>query len=330
MKRITISDIAKAAGVSKATVSRVLSKPGIVNKETRVRILEIMERMNYIPNQLAQGLAGAPTRTIGVVIDELSNPFFIEIAEGVDWVLNSQNYSMQLSSSRWIEERETALARSLISSRVDGVLLAPVRPDSPAIQMLKQSGIPLVIINCIPVDTEISYVTCDNRSGGRLAADYINKLQKEQTIVITGFEHQSLKDRITGFLEGFNTNQGPVRRYQGIKTFGDGYDLVPILMTRDQIHEKKTVLFVTNDNVTLGIMEHLAELSVPIPDKVAIVGYDDIRLSSMCRIPLTTVSQSIRDIGRIAAMELLDLMAHPDSPPRKHLLSPRFVIRESS
>ncbi|WP_020614112.1 LacI family DNA-binding transcriptional regulator [Sediminispirochaeta bajacaliforniensis] len=330
MNKVTIMDIAKAAGVSKSTVSRVLSRPDMVNSKTRNRVLELMKQMDYIPNQLAQGLAGTPTRNIGVVIDELSNFFFIEIAEGVDWVLNTQNYSMQLSSSRWVEEREFLLVRSLISSRVDGILLAPVLPESPTIRLLKHAGIPFVLMNCIPEDEEISYVSCDNVKGGELAAHYINSLEKEQTILITGFEHQSMGDRVDGFYNCVDHSKGDIKRYRGVKTFEDGYDLVPILLSRDEIERKRSVLFITNDNVALGVMEHLVALSIPIPEQVSVVGYDNIRLSSLCRIPLTTVSQSIRDMGRIAAMELLDLMASPDSKPKRHLLAPEFVVRSSS
>ncbi len=329
MKKVTINDIAEEAGVSKATVSRVMTNPELVKKATRDKILGIMEKRSYIPSQLAQGLAGTLRRTIGVVIDELSNFFFIEIAEGIDRVLSVSGYSMHLSSSRWIQENETKIIRSMISSRVDGILLAPVNSSSESIDMVRRSGIPFILINCIPDDQAIAYITCDNRFGGYLAADYIKGLPGEQTIMITGFYHQSLQDRIDGFKEHY-PKTSPVKHYPNIRTFEDGYDLIPILLTRDRINEKKTKLFVTNDNVAIGMIKALLEKEISIPDQVSIVGYDNIRLSSISRIPLTTVSQSIRDMGRIGALELLEMINDPKHPTPHHLIKPKLIVRSSA
>jgi len=328
MKKVTIKDIAEEAGVSKATVSRVMSNPEMVKDVTKQKILDIMDKYSYIPNQLAQGLAGTLTRTIGLVIDELSNFFFIEIAEGIDRVLSVSDYSMQLSSSRWIQDRETKIVRSLISSRVDGILLAPVGSASESIDMVCKSGIPFVIMNCIPDDPSLAYVTCDNKLGGYLAADYINNLPSDQTILITGFYHQSLQDRIDGFRENYQ-KRTPLKHYPNIKTFEDGYELIPILLTRDRIHQIKTTLFVTNDNVAIGIIQGLLEKGISIREQVSIVGYDNIRLSSISQVPLTTISQSIRDIGRIAALELLEMIKDPAHPHPHHLIKPELVVRSS-
>lgn len=328
MKKTTINDIAREAGVSKATVSRVLSRPELVNERTRNSILAIMEKHSYIPNQLARGLAGTLTRTIGVVVDELSNYFYIEIAEGVDSVINAKDYSMQLSSSRWIQQREEDIVRSLISSRVDGILLAPVVSSSKSLDILKKSGIPFVVVNCIPDDEDIAYVSCDNIAGGRLAAEYVNRHMRDQTIVITGFDHQSLDHRLEGFTSTFHETKN-MKRYENIRTFKDGYDLTPVLITRNKIDIVPTTLFVTNDNVAIGVINGLLERGIPVPEQVSVIGYDNIKLSSFCQIPLTTVSQSIRDMGRIAAFELLELISNKHRPLPKHLIAPQLIERKS-
>ncbi len=179
MKHKTIDDIALEAGVSKATVSRVISHPEIVSKRTQERVRAVMDKYSYTPSLLAQGLAGSPTRTIGVIIDELSNFFFfIEIAEGIDRILSPNGYSMLLSSSRWVEEREIQLVRSLISNRVQGVLIAPISENSTAIKLLQEAGIPFVVINSIPKDPSISYVCCDNFEGGAALLRTISTLMK--------------------------------------------------------------------------------------------------------------------------------------------------------
>jgi DNA-binding LacI/PurR family transcriptional regulator len=328
MKKKTINDIAREAGVSKATVSRVLTRPELVNDRTRKHILSIMEKHSYIPNQLARGLAGTLTRTIGVVIDELSNDFYIEVAEGVDSVINAHDYSMQLSSSRWIPQREQDIVRSLISSRVDGILLAPVASSSKSMDLLKASGIPFIVFNCIPDDPDVAYVTCDNISGGKLAASYINDHERDQTIVITGFDHQSLDHRLQGFRSTLRNGE-KLTQYEDVKTFQDGLELIPILVTRNKIDRIPTTLFVTNDNVAIGIIHGLLERGITVPGQVSVLGYDNIRMSSFSQIPLTTISQSIRDMGRIAAIELLEMISDSSRPLPKHLISPQLFERKS-
>jgi len=330
MKQKTIDDIALEAGVSKATVSRVLSHPELVSEKTSLKVLAIMEKYSYTPNHLAQGLAGTATKTIGVVIDELSNFFFIEIAEGIDFVLDSQEYSMLISSSRWVEQRETRLVSSLISSRVDGVLLAPVSAQPKAVELLQRANIPFVLINCIPKDRNISFVSCDNHEGGRIAAEFINTHPRQQTIVITGFAHQSIEHRLEGLHEKINP-QVKLKHYTQIKTQEEGYDLVPRLIREDGIDKIPTTLFVTNDNVAIGIINRLMELKISIPGQVSILGYDNIRIASSCRVPLTTISQSSVEMGRLATNMLLHLIRNKEEHEvLQHLIKPKLIFRESS
>ncbi len=330
MKQKTIDDIAFEAGVSKATVSRVLSHPEIVSEKTKLKVLSIMEKYSYTPNHLAQGLAGTATKTIGVVIDELSNFFFIEIAEGIDFVLDSHAYSMLVSSSRWIEQRETRLVSSLISSRVDGVLLAPVFAQPKAVELLQRAGIPFVLINCIPEDKDICFVSSDNREGGRIAAEFINTHPRQQTIVITGFPHQSIEHRLEGFHEVIDPKL-KAKHYSQIKTQEDGYNLVPTLISDDSIDTTATTLFVTNDNVAIGIINRLVELGISIPGQVSILGYDDIRIAGSCRVPLTTISQSSVEMGRVATRMLLHLIRNKEKHEIfHHLIKPKLICRESS
>ncbi len=328
-KRITISDIAAEAGVSKATVSRVISNSPKVKEDLRNRILDIMKKNSYVPNQLARGLAGTPTNTIGIVIDELANYFFIEAVEGIDSIVSSSDYAMQISSSRWKKEREIQIVQSLLSSRVDGILISPVSSSSEAIEILQNSGIPFVMINCTHQDKNIAYVGCDNYLGGQKAAELANKLDREQTIIITGYEHQSLSGRVDGFKNTFK-DKSRLCHYDNIKTYEEGYDLIPVLEMRNRIREKPTTLFVTNDNVAIGITTCLMNKGISVPEQISVIGYDNIRLASICRVPLTTISQSIRDMGRIAAIELLEMIKNPDKEKPHFLLKPELVIRNST
>jgi len=330
MKHITISDIAREAGVSKATVSRTLSKPQVVNEITRERVNSIIQKHSYTPNSLAQGLAGLPTRNVGVIVDEFPNNFYIDLADGIDRVFSSNNYFFQIMSSRWMAEREMQGIRSMIKNRVDGILIAPASSDSETVEYLKKSGVPFVLMNCFSDDPEISYVDCDNYRGGALMADYFNSLSQDQIIIVSVADHQSVRDRIKGFTDHLKTQAERIVRYTNAKTFTDGYELTPLIVEQNSIRYKKTSLFVTNDYVAIGVITRLIEMGVSIPGQAAVAGFDNIRISSLCRIPLTTISQSVIEMGSAAANALLDLINENVTQPFRHIIEPRLVVRESA
>jgi DNA-binding LacI/PurR family transcriptional regulator len=331
MKQITIADIAKEAGVSKATVSRVLSKPNLVSEKTREKILSVINKYSFTPNTLAQGLAGMPTKNIGVMVDELANDYYIELTDGIDSILFQENYTVQLMSTRWIPERELQGVRSMILNRVDGVLISPASAESDAITLLKKSGIPYILINCTSGDPDVSYVCCDNHEGGRLIGEYANSLGREQAIVVPVSDHKTLIERVDAFCEYLDTAHIRLIKAPIARHFQDGYNLVSLLAEQNAIGTKKTILFVGNDYIAMGMISRLFELNIPIPEQVSVIGFDDIRIASLCRVPLTTVSQSIHTMGRLAALELIKRIRHnQDTLPYRHIIEPRLIIREST
>jgi DNA-binding LacI/PurR family transcriptional regulator len=330
MKHITIDDIAHEAGVSKSTVSRVLSRPHLVKEKTRERILGVIEKYSYTPNVLAQGLAGMPTKNIGVVVDEFSNNFYIDLLDGIDNVISAYKYTLQVMSSLWNPERESQGIRSMLKNRVDGILLAPVSSQSPAVLELKKSGLPFVVMNCRPADPLISYVSCDNYRGGALLAEHINTLDHEQIIIVSVFDHESVRDRIKGFEDHLRKGTVSITRYSNAKTYKDGYDLAPAVVDYDSIRTKKTSLFISNDYVAIGFIARFLEMGIAIPGQAAVAGFDDIRLSALCRVPLTTVSQSVQEMGRMAARALMEKILLNKTEPVRHLIEPRLIVREST
>lgn len=328
-KRMTISDIAEEAGVSKATVSRVLSNSPKVKSESKEKILQIIKKHSFVPNNLAQSLAGFSRKTVGIVIEELANFFFIEVADGFDQIISQAGYSMQISSSKWNKEKELQLVQQLISSRVDGIILAPVSDESESISLLQSSDIPFLLINIIPEQKGIAYISCDNYQGGKLAADFFNRMNRPSNILITGFPHQTLDHRVQGFKDNFS-KWDEIIHYKNINTYEQGYEIATVLAVRNTLSKIETAIFVTNDNVAIGLITKLLEMGISIPEQVSIIGYDDIKLSSFCRVPLTTISQNIKDIGRIAALELLEMIQDPEKPKPEHRIIPKMVVRESA
>ncbi|MDR0586980.1 MAG: LacI family transcriptional regulator [Treponema sp.] len=330
MKHITIADIAREAGVSKATVSRVISKSNLVSEKTTSRVSSVIEKHSYIPNVLAQGLAGKPTRNIGVIVDEFPNNFYIDLADGIDKVVSANNYTFQVMSSQWEPARELEGVCSMLKSRVDGLLITPLSSNSPAVMELEKSGIPFVLVNSKSEDPDVSYVCCDNYRGGALLAEHINSLEHEQVIIVSVFDHETVRDRIRGFEDHLCSGAVPIIRYSNAKTYRDGYELAPTVAEYDSIMKKKTSLFVTNDYVAIGFIARFLEMGISIPRQVTVAGFDDIRLSALCRVPLTTVSQSVCEMGRTAAEYLLRLIKKNSRSPLRKLIEPYLVIREST
>jgi DNA-binding LacI/PurR family transcriptional regulator len=233
-------------------------------------------------------------------------------------------------SSLWDPEREYQGTRSMIINRTAGILIAPSSPDCKAVEFLKRSSVPFVLLNCRTDDEEISFVGCDNYLGGKLMAEYVKQLDFEQLMILPVSDHQTVQDRINGFEDNIDRKTVmPIMSF-GAKTYLDGYRITQSIVETFALKKKKTFLFVTNDYVAIGVIVKLLELGIAIPRQVAVAGFDDILISGLCRIPLTTISQSVRDMGRIAAETLLARVLQEKSETVKHLLKPYLVIREST
>jgi DNA-binding LacI/PurR family transcriptional regulator len=330
MKYITIDDIANEAGVSKSTVSRVISRPNLVKEKTRQQVLSVIEKYSYIPNALAQGLAGMPMKNIGFVVDEVPNNFYIDLADGIDSVISANKYALQVMSSRWDAVRELQGIRSMIINRTAGILLAPSAPDCESVNLLKNSKIPFVLLNCRTEDPDISCVSCDNYKGGKLMAEHVKTLDFEQLIILPVANHQTVLDRVAGFEDHIDMKALRPIVSSNAKTYQDGYLLAQAIAETYSLKTKKTCLFVANDYVAIGVIAKLLELNIPIPEQAAVAGFDDIRISAMCRVPLTTVSQSVYDMGRIAAQALMDRILQKKTESFHYLTEPRLIVREST
>ena len=170
-------------------------------------------------------------------------------------------------------------------------------------------------------------VASDNFAGGALAGEYMNTLGVKQYIVVSGFEHQTITDRVNGCLAALKSKRAV--RYEHVSTFEDGENLVPILIKKNRIDTVKTALFITNDNVAIGALHKLIESGIRIPEQVSVIGYDDIKLAKLCKVALTTVSQNAFRIGETAAKKLLDIISKKDVQTGT-VYAPSMIVRGSS
>ncbi|MCA1754789.1 MAG: LacI family transcriptional regulator [Spirochaeta sp.] len=330
-KQLTMSDIARMAGVSIATVSRVLSNHPMVREETRKRVLALVKEHRYEPSYVARNLSTRRTHTIGVVVDDISNPFFMELAKGIESVLQKNRYTMLLTSSSWDTDKEAELIRTLLRNRVDGVLITPVHPESESTEIMRRNGVPFVIMNCRSDHDSASYVSTDNLEGGRVAAELMLRTSPAHFLCLSGIPHQSTNERAEGFIQEIK-NHGrseDLAVYEEVRTFEDGYNIVPSLIARNRVDVVSTGIFTSNDFVAMGILDGLIEHKIPVPSQVSVIGYDDIAFAERYRIPLTTVVQAKQSMGQLAADELMELIQDRNHTPARLLLKPRLIVRDS-
>jgi len=326
-----MNDIARLADVSVATVSRVLSNSPNVRDDTRARVLAVVKEHQYEPSYVARSLSTSKTRTVGVVIDDIANPFFMELAKGAEQVVRQQGYTMLLTCSNWDRDVEHDLVRALVRNRVEGVLIAAIDPEADSIRLLRSSGVPFVLMNCWSSDNTVSSVSGDSYAGGELAGNCLLRADVQQYICLFGVPHQSSDERARGFLDAVAAGHpsAPLETYYDVETFDQGYEIVSRLAAVHRIDRVRTGIFASNDFVAMGVVDSLVDHGISVPEQVSVVGFDDIEFAARYRVPLTTVAQPKTTMGELAAGALLDRLEQPNRDGRRLVLKPRLVVRDT-
>ncbi|MBN2323967.1 MAG: LacI family DNA-binding transcriptional regulator [Spirochaetes bacterium] len=329
----TIEDVAKSAGVSKSTVSRVLNSSAKISEQTIKRVLEAVQELNYEPNNIARSLSKKKTHTIGVVVEDILNTFFTEVVGGIETTLKKAGYSMFLTNTAYDYEDEIKLTRMLMRNKVDGVLITPVKSDSEALSLLKERKVPFFVINCRCDHQDIDWIVSDNIQGGYIATKYLIELGHRKLMHLRGVNIQSTNDRLEGFRKAVLESGLKLSDMQVIgnaKFIQDGYDVMKKYIKKQSAGSFPTAIFAVNDVVAIGAIAALNEHGIGVPEDVSIIGYDDISIASLVRVPLTTVLQTKFKMGEIAAAQLIDKIERKEKRiTRQFLIRPELVIRKS-
>lgn len=330
---VTIKDIAKKGGVSYSTVSRALNNRLVVNEKTRREIQKLAEEMGYKPNGLARGLVTQKTDTLGLVIPDITNPFFPEVARGVEEEAAKYGYSVFLCNTDWDVKKEQRYLQALLSKRVDGIILASASEDSDYVIELVRGGLPLILVSRVMKQVDTNYVAIDNVKGAYLATDHLLNLGHRGIAYIGGPENLEFsRARYEGYLlalasKGIEINSRYIRHGKFKKE--EGYRNTCELL-KDPA-SRPTAIFAANDILALGIIQAARELGIQVPGELSVVGFDDIPYASYGEVRLTTVAQPKYAMGEMAAKLLLDEIQSGKKPQKKHIvLQPELVIRNSS
>lgn len=330
----TMKDVAREAGVSINTVSRALNGKPDVNEDTKKRILEIADKLNYVPNFLAKGLVTKNTRTIGVIVSDNTDPFFATIVKGIEDFARSKGYNIILCNTDEKYEREEEAVRLLREKQVDGLLitLAPAQKERADILELKRAGTPFVLLNRHMDDVMTDYVINDNVYGAYLAVSHLVKSGHKRVGYISGpSQISSVRERLEGYKKAlFEDNiefDNSLVKESNLK-MEDGHRLMKEFL---ELENRPTAVFTYSDLLAIGALKALKEAKLKVPKDMALVGYDDIEFSSLLEVPLTTVHQPRYRIGEEGARILISRIEKKDSEGLQQIvLKPELVIRESA
>lgn len=327
---ITIKDIAKKANVSYATVSRALSGSTEISEETKKRIIHLAYEMGYSPNIIARGLVTKSTHTIGLIVPDITNPFFAEVAQGAGDCAHQSSYNVFLCNSNWDIQREKESLSKLFSSRVDGIIITPVSNDISHIIALNEK-IPIVFAANKPHNIGLSYVVTDNHRAASLATEYLIKLGHKRIAFVGGSKlDYGTSSRIEGYidsLEKYNITVNPDIIMQGQLTSNSGYNLVKKILESSEL---PTSILACNDIVALGAIQAIEEYGLNVPKDISVVGFDDISFASLNKIQLTTVFQNKYKIGELSIKLLIDRIMNKDFEENNyHILEPKLIIRKT-
>ncbi|HEX8218423.1 MAG TPA: LacI family DNA-binding transcriptional regulator [Chloroflexia bacterium] len=329
----TLEEIAKHAGVSRSTVSRVMNDHPNVDQETRARVRSVAESLNYQPNVAARSLAAGRTHILGLVIPMgvsalFSDPYFPLLIQGIASACNANEHSVMLWLAEPEYERRT-IRQVLQGGLIDGVILASALMDDPMLEALRKRGLPFILVGRHPTDNEVSYVDVDNVNSAREMVAYLLRLGHKRVATIAGPNNMIAgADRLQGYLLALR-NRGiaanPALIVEADFTEEGGY----IAMQRLVPHAPDAV-FVASDAMAVGALRALREAGLRVPEDIALAGFDDIPFAARADPPLTTVRQPIQRMGTLAAETLIDLISHPQPQPRRIVLPTELLIRESS
>ena len=327
---VTIKDVAKVAGVSPSTVSRALNDSPLINKKTKARICEIAEKLGYERNEIAWGLVKGTSGALGLVVPDVTNPFFAEIAKGVGEVAHAYGCGVLLCTTEGDLAREAQYLRFLRRKRVDSLILCAVTADDPNLPKLC-GAIPFVLVSRLVRGLDAPFVVGDDRMGTRLAVEHLVQLGHREIAFIGGPPNvQSSQDRMVTFQEVLREHGLPQRSHWAV--FSDFTQTAGRKAAKKILRQKPrpTAIFAANDVIALGVLEAAEELSISIPEDLSLVGYDNISFAALPRIQLTTIAQPAYEMGRIAAEYLLDLCRGEKREGLRCVLPPRLVVRNTT
>jgi LacI family transcriptional regulator len=335
MVNLTLEDIAKQAGVSRSTVSRVLNHQSNVRDEVRQRVMEVVQTTGYHPNAAARTLASQRSYTLGLVLPKgvgtfFSDPYFPRLTQGIAQACNLYNYTMGLFILNSYEDEEKIYPRISRQGLLDGVLVQAGSNGDYLIERLMHTDMPLVAMGRPYCQCNVNFIDVDNYGGSRLAMEHLVKLGKKRIATIAGPQTSMVgMERTRAYLDVLNEHGAEIDL--SLIAYGDFTQTSGYSLMKDLVDAKPDALFAQSDSIAYGAIRYMKEVGLRIPGDVAVVGFDDLPGldNTVPEYELSTVHQPVFQFGMSAVELLIDVIEKGCKPERKIIVNTELVVRES-
>lgn len=327
---VSLRDVAKAAQVSVGTVSNVLNKPEIVAPATLTRVKAIIKELGFVPNGFARHLRSGYSKTLGLVVPDVGNPFFTEVARGVEDAASKRDYAVFLCNSDESAEKEDRYINVLMEQHVRGVLITPSDVKADRIDALRERDICVTLLDRELKGNNQCSVSVDDVHGGQIAIEYLASLGHKKIAWVSGPEKiPQVADRGRGVAKAAKVASVSIETVRvSLMNAAKGEEAANEILAMDNL---PTAIFCANDLLALGVMRELITQGIRIPDQIAIIGYDDIEFAPSAAVPLSSISQPAYQIGVTAADLILDECEGGELHTHQQIrFQPRLVERAST
>jgi len=326
-----MNDVAAAAGVSRGTVSNVLNHPHLVSGSTVERVHRAIEELGFVRNESARHLKAGTSRTIALIVLDISNPFFTDIARGVEEAAAASGLAVLLCNSAERPDKEAAFIELLQEHRVQGVLMASSGRYTAQLRRMRERGTPVILLDHPFAAEEHCSVVVDHEAGGRLAGEHLVDRGHRRIAFLGGLRYRQVQQRMSGARACLADAGLPLEVLEaGGLTVGAGRDIARLLLGRSS-RRRPSAVFCANDLLALGVLQEAMGRGLSVPEDLAVIGYDDIPYAAAAAVPLSSVRQSGRQIGSLGATMLVDEVAEAEAHRHRALrLMPVLRARAST
>jgi LacI family transcriptional regulator len=323
-----IRDIAKQADVSTATVSHVINNTRFVSNETRQKVQEVIERNGYTPNAHARNLARQRNLTFGLLLSDLSNPFFPELVKSIQECANQKGYEISLANTNYDAGRTVASVQRMLEQRVSGVAVMTSEMDAALAERMAAREIAVVFLDVGQVGPYVSNIVVNYEKGIRAGVEHLLALGHRRIAYISGPQRlKSAQRRLLAFTKTMKKYESEPFIFEGdFKATGGQQAVVTMLQQKS----RPTAIVAANDLMAMGAMRELRQAGLRVPEDVSVVGFDNIMFAELTDPPLTTVALPREEIGRAAVEALLHTVTSEDKQGREYKITPKLMVREST